>query len=316
MRSYRIAFVGFGSIATRHMRNIQSYLALHGDICTVDLYRSSLDKRIPDDLAPYVSNTYSFLDELPKGAYYDIVFVTNPTSMHYETLQKFKSCTNAFFIEKPVFDDTNINTDIFEELQGVDCYVACPLRYHPVLQYIRKNISLHDVYVTRVISSSYLPEWRPSQDYRQSYSAHRNKGGGVGIDLIHEWDYLVHFFGMPRECYSLQDKVSNLEIDSDDIAIYIAKAGKTMIEIHLDYFGRQSIRKLELFMPEDTISCDILSGTVTYLKQNREIHFDANRNKYQIKEIEHFFNIINHEIKNDNTMEHAFKVLKLAKGEL
>ena len=44
-------------------------------------------------------------------------------------------------------------------------------------------------------------------------------GGGVGIDLIHEWDYLTWLFGTPVETYSIQRKISNLEIDSDDVAI-------------------------------------------------------------------------------------------------
>jgi hypothetical protein len=41
MKHYKIAFVGLGSIATRHLKNVHTYLASQGDSCTVDLYRSS-----------------------------------------------------------------------------------------------------------------------------------------------------------------------------------------------------------------------------------------------------------------------------------
>ena len=44
-----------------------------------------------------------------------------------------------------------------------------------------------------------------------TYSAHKDMGGGVSIDLIHEWDYLTYLFGMPSEIYSILDKVSDLE---------------------------------------------------------------------------------------------------------
>lgn len=307
---YRIAFCGLGSIARRHLKNLCTFLEDRDDSYEIDLYRSSL-KTLPDDIQPLVAKEYLFTEPVQKA--YDVVFVTNPTSMHYETLKKFKEHTKSIFIEKPVFDSTEVDESIFEELKGIDCYVACPLRYNPVLQYVKDKINLDEVFAARAISSSYLPEWRPGLDYRQCYSAHRDMGGGVGIDLIHEWDYLTNFFGMPDKCYSIQDKISNLEIDSDDIAIYIAKVGNKTIELHLDYFGRKATRILELYTADDTIKCDILSGFVTYQKKGECIILDAERNAFQMLEIEHFFDIIEHKIPNDSTAEHAYAVLKLAK---
>lgn len=308
---YRIAFCGLGSIAKRHLKNVCTFLDERGDDHEIDLYRSS-QKPLPEDLQPLVTAEYLFSEPILKA--YDVVFVTNPTSIHYETLKKFKNHTKSFFIEKPVFDSTDVDESFFEELKGIDCYVACPLRYNPVLQYVKDQINLDEVFAARAISSSYLPEWRPGQDYRQCYSAHRDMGGGVGIDLIHEWDYLTNFFGMPDKCYGIQDKISNLEIDSDDIAIYIAKVGNKTIELHLDYFGRKATRILELYTADDTIMCDILSGFVTYQKKGECIIMDAERNAFQMLEIEHFFDIIDHNTPNDSTAEHAYAVLKLAKG--
>ena len=308
---YRIAFCGLGSIAKRHLKNVCTFLDEHEDSYEIDLYRSSL-KPLPENIQPLISKEYLFSEPIQKA--YDVVFVTNPTSLHYETLKKFKAHTRYFFVEKPIFDRTTVDETIFEELKGIDCYVACPLRYNPVLQYVKDQINLDEVFAARAISSSYLPDWRPGQDYRQCYSAHKDMGGGVGIDLIHEWDYLTWFFGMPEKCYSIQDKISNLEIDSDDIAIYIAKAGNKTIELHLDYFGRKSTRRLELYMPDDTILCDILKGSVIYQKKNECINLNAERNAYQIAEIKHFFDIIEHKRPNDSTAEHAYAVLKLAKG--
>ncbi len=313
---YDIAFVGLGSIGTRHLRNVCALLDKWNDTYTIDLYRSSIGKPMPDDIACLVSNEYLFSAELPAQVNYDIVFVTNPTALHYDTLLKFKDNTKSFFIEKPIFNTTEVDTDIWDKLKDVTCYVACPLRYNPVLQYIKKNVQLKKVISARAISSSYLPDWRPGQDYRVSYSAHRDMGGGVGIDLIHEWDYLTMFFGVPEMCYSIQDKISPLEIDSDDIAIYIAKTRSTTVELHLDYFGRKSIRTLDLFLSEDTLHCDILNGSVEYMSSGEILNFNGDRNAFQLLEIEHFFDIINHKIENDSTAEHAFAVLKLAKGEL
>ena len=116
MKNYKIAFVGLGSIATRHLKNVHAYLASQGDGCTVDLYRSSLGRPLADELQTLVSNTYLYADEIPAGRQYDVVFVTNPTSMHYEAVERFAANTKSFFIEKPVFDSTEVEEKIFETM--------------------------------------------------------------------------------------------------------------------------------------------------------------------------------------------------------
>ena len=316
MRTYKIAFVGLGSIATRHLKNVQTYLASLGDSCTVDLYRSSLGRPLAEELQTLVNNTYLYADEILTDRKYDVVFVTNPTSLHYETVERFAAHTNSFFIEKPVFDSTEVDESIFKRIEGKQSYVACPLRYNPVLQYVNEHVDLSKVFSARAISSSYLPDWRPGQDYRKTYSAHKDLGGGVSIDLIHEWDYLTWLFGMPTECQQMISKVSNLEIDSDDLAVYLGRNEKTTFELHLDYFGRQTLRTLDLFTEDDTIHCDLIGGSVSYLKEERTVKLESERNAFQMKEIEHFFEIINNITDNDSTPEHAYRVLKIAKGEL
>ena len=315
MKQYKIAFVGLGSIATRHLKNVHAYLASQGDNCAVDLYRSSLGRPLAEELQPLVNSTYLLADEIPADRQYDVVFVTNPTSMHYETVERFSSHTKSFFIEKPVFDSTNVDERIFDTIKGIPSYVACPLHYNAVLQYVKQNINPDEVICARAMSSSYLPDWRPGQDYRKTYSAHKDLGGGVSIDLIHEWDYLTWLFGMPTDCQSLINKVSNLEIDSDDLAIYIGRNDKTTFELHLDYFGRQTQRTLDLFTSEDTIHCDLIAGTIDFLKKRKTIKLESERNSFQMAEIAHFFEIINNKTTNDSTPEHAYQVLKIAKGE-
>lgn len=313
--NYKIGFVGLGSIATRHLKNVVAFLSNRGDTYSIDIYRSQM-RPLPEELAALVKEVYLYADEILADRQYDVVFVTNPTSMHYETLEKFCKNTKSFFIEKPVFDSTSVDEAIFEKLKGIKSYVACPLRYNAVLQYVKNNVDLNQVYSARAISSSYLPDWRPGQDYRKTYSAHKDLGGGVSIDLIHEWDYLTWLFGMPTECKQMISKVSSLEIDSDDLAIYIGRNEKTSFELHLDYFGRQTLRTLDLFTEDDTVHCDLIGGTVSYLKEGKTVKLESERNAFQIKEIEHFFEIINNNTDNDSTPEHAYRVLKIAKGEL
>lgn len=310
-KEYKIAFVGMGSIGKRHLKNVCEYMASRNCMFSIDLYRSSFKRVLPDDIAGLVNNQYLCDDAIVKT--YDVVFVTNPTSKHKEIVDKFKSFTKAFFIEKPVFDKVIDDADIYDEVLS---YVACPLRYNPVLQYVKNNIDVSKVFSARAMSSSYLPDWRPGQNYRQTYSAHKDMGGGVDIDLIHEWDYLTWIFGMPLECSCVLGKYSNLDVDSNDIAVYVAHNKQMVYELHLDYFGRKTQRMLDLFMADETVHCDLVSGTVSFLCSGKVMNFNSERNAFQMAEIKHFFDIVEGSVPNDSSVSHAVKVLNLTKAKV
>lgn len=231
----KACFIGIGSIAQRHIRNLREILKCRGEELYIDAVRTGTGKVSSEQLG--LRHVYRDVAEIPEG--YDAVFITNPTSLHYATLLQAKEKSRYFFIEKPVFQTGEEDTQIFELQQNV-YYVACPLRYTRTIEYVRTQISPADVYSVRCISSSYLPEWRPGTDYRYTYSADKTLGGGVEIDLIHEWDYIAYLFGMPDRVMNISLKVSELEINSNDIAVYIAQYSDKTVELHLDYFGRKT----------------------------------------------------------------------------
>lgn len=308
-----LAFVGMGSIGKRHFRNVTAYLKQQGTPFSIDVYRSGQGGHLDEDISKNIR------EELPLDGgisrQYDAVFITNPTSLHYETLRQFSQTARAAFIEKPVFDTPDISLEALNLPETGIYYVACPLRYHPIISYVQDHIPLDTVYAARAISSSYLPDWRPGMDYRLCYSAHQDMGGGVDIDLIHEWDYLTHMFGPVRTGFAIRDRLSALEIDSCDIAVYIAQTERVSIELHLDYFGRKSIRQLQLLLPEDTVDCDLLAGTIRWQVSGKQIQLDSPRDGYQLAEIRHFFDILEGRCPNDSDIPGALRVLRYARGQ-
>ena len=116
------------------------------------------------------------------------------------TLCALRGKAGALFIEKPIFDAPG--KDLGACLApGQKAYVAAPMRWCGVMLALKRLLPQLRPYSARVICSSYLPEWRPGVDYRTVYSAHRAMGGGVAVDLIHEWDYMAELFGTPRQVY-------------------------------------------------------------------------------------------------------------------
>lgn len=308
--TYKIGIIGLGSIGTRHLKNIVKVLERKNESYIIDLIRSGKGKEIEEEIAQHISSIFYSYDSVPND--YDVIFVTNPTNLHFATIKKFISKTRHMFIEKPLFDKTVFWEDDLHLKSKSVYYVACPLRYTNVIQYIKQKIDLNDVFCARTISSSYLPDWRPGQDYRKSYSAHKDQGGGVSIDLIHEWDYICYLFGIPENILNIRGTFSKLEIDSDDLSLYIAKYADKAVEVHLDYFGRKTMREIQIFTAEDTIVGDILNSEIRYLRAEKVISFQESRNDFQLKEIEHFFDIIEGKAINDNDIKTAFRTLQIA----
>lgn len=301
--------IGLGSIGKRHLNNMMElFKARHQEII-VDACRSNRTPLTPE-LAEMITTEYYDSEELPND--YDVIFVTNPTALHFDTIQELLPKTKHMFIEKPIFSDTDRDLSTLDFHSDGIYYVACPLRHKSVIQYAKNLLnSGKQVISARAVSSSYLPDWRKGVDYRTVYSAKKALGGGVSIDLIHEWDYLSYLFGMPELLYNMQGQFSNLEIDSEDLSIYIAKYKDKLVEVHLDYFGRRTERSLVLHTNEERIDIDLLDNTVKIYSNNKEELISFPEEDIYKNEMKYFFDCLDGNIENINPPDHAFHVLDM-----
>ncbi|MEY8509746.1 Gfo/Idh/MocA family oxidoreductase [Lachnospiraceae bacterium 42-17] len=311
MNELKVCFVGTGSIGSRHIRNLSAICKTKNIKLQIDILRST-SRPLQRDVALIVSNIYTTLTDI--NCCYDLIFITNPTHLHYETIQMLKNHASYFFVEKPVFNTINKSIKSLELPADNEYYVACPLRYTNILQKAKSFVQSNSPISVRVVSSSYLPDWRPDIDYRNTYSAHRHQGGGVSIDLIHEWDYLIWLFGLPVNVKSFCGKFSDLEIDSDDLAVYIAQYKNFLVEVHLDYFGRIPERKLEIYTSEGLYVFDIINNNV--LKNGIVIYemSEISNDKY-MKEMEYFLSVYEKKAVNSNNLSMAIQTLEFAACE-
>lgn len=306
----KVCFCGLGSIGRRHLKNLTRLAPAFGMTPEIHALRktaNALDENIEKLLAKQLS------DERELAQDYDLAFITNPTSRHFETMKLMSRRAQHLFIEKPVFDSGAYDTDEIQTGPDGVYYVAGPLRYAPVIQALKRMISGQRVYCVRVICSSYLPDWRPGTDYRQGYSANKALGGGVDIDLIHEWDYMIALFGFPRRVYRICGKYSSLDIDSNDAAAYIAEYENMAAELHLDYFGRKPRREIELFTERATITGDLIKNAITFSDSRPPIQFSEDENDIYLREMRFFLDCI-HSGRAFNNIRHCCAVLDVALG--
>jgi len=303
----KICFFGMGSIGKKHLKNLVKILNERKIEFEIDVVKRK--KELDKEVKEYINNIYRIDEFIP--SFYNIVFIVNDTSVHIETLNLMKDYSDNFFIEKPL--SLNLSGFELKDYRNKKIYIACPMRYSSVMDYLKKKVDFAKVYSVRAICSTYLPDWRPKVDYRNNYSAKKELGGGVTLDLIHEWDYLTYLLGFPEKIFNLNKKVSHLEINSDDLSIYIADYRDKLVELHLDYFGRTPTRKVEFFLKEGTIVGDFIENSI--ILENKEKIILPKEDVY-IKEMNNFLNIIFDKKDNFNDLEQAYKVLKLIKGEV
>ena len=140
----------------------------------------------------------------------------------------------------------------------------------------------------QVYVGQYLPEWRPQQDYRNSYSVSRVQGGGVLRDLSHELDYLNWLFGPWQSLTALGGHYSSLAGDSDDVFClilkmercpavslqmnYLDRSGRREILINTDQHSyRLDLVKQEFSQDQEPVTSFMLERDETYRIQHRDI---------------------------------------------
>lgn len=283
----KIGVVGFGSIGRRHCENLLSL----GEQQIGLLREKGNDNSL--GLNEYTDSHKFFAEK------WDAIILSNPTSQHFNFLYEKISPTTACLIEKPVVANREEWTKLSQKFPESPAYwmLAMNMRFHPAFEVIEeflKKQGLGRVHSARFFVGQYLPDWRPSQDYRQSYSAKKNLGGGVVLDLIHEIDLALRFFGAPSEpLKSICLQTGSLDIETEDLAecIYLGQK-RELISIHLDYLARSYERKLEIYGSMGALSCDWATGKVEVKSADGSVQvlrpegFD--RNAMYVSELKYF----------------------------
>ena len=221
------------------------------------------------------------------------------------------------FIEKPLFseitEDSNALVNKVEE-QGIPTYVACNLRFLECIAKIKELIVGKRVNEVNVYCGSYLPDWRPNVDFRKVYSANKEMGGGVHIDLIHELDYIYWLFGTPYHTQSFFSNKSSLNITAYDYANYLWEYNDFSISVVLNYYRKDSKRTLEILTDEGIYLVDLLKNTISY---NNKLIFQSNQLPLQTytAQIKFFIEEILNKKTKFNTIVEANKILELCLQE-
>ncbi len=289
----RYLVVGCGSIGKRHIDNL---LRLEtGEVLATDISpgrRREVESR-------FGIEAFDDLD-LALARQPDAAVIATPPHSHVELALRAAQQGCHLFIEKPLADRMG-GVEELERIVGVGglvTLVGCNLRFHPGLMEVKRL--LDEGAIGRTLSASahfgqYLPTWHPSEDYRGTYSAHREEGGGIILDAVHEIDYLRWLIGEVSEVICFAEKLSDLEIDSEDVAALLLRFdGGAIGEVHVDYVQRVYSRTCRVIGVEGTIEWDYVAGTTRVYTEARgrwevsQAPGDWEPNRMYVEEFRHF----------------------------
>ena len=272
-----ILIAGFGSIGQRHLRNLRALG--HKKFVIFRTGKSTLPVDEISDI-PVEFDLDKALAHKPIAA-----IITNPTALHMSVALAAARAGSHLFIEKPI----SHNLDGAEELQKIVdekhliVQVGFQFRFHPDLVKIKRQIAKNKI--GKIVSvqaywGEYLPDWHPWEDYKKSYSAREELGGGVLLTLCHPFDYLRFLFGEVESVSAMQSKSNILKIDVEDIADVLLRFKSGIIgNVHVDYIQRPAKHVLRIIGQNGIIQLDFLKS-------------QSERNSMFVSEMKHFLSCL------------------------
>ena len=321
----RILIAGLGAIGQRHARNLRT---VWGDGLELLAFRrrrlahvvtDALDAdpslNVETELALTVFGT---LDEaLASGP--DAVFVCGPSSQHLEVAQRAAMAGCHLFIEKPVSHTLEGVERLRDTVtsRNLIALVGCQWRYHPGIRRLRDLLragTLGRLLRAEIDYGEYLPDWHPYEDYRLSYAARADLGGGVVLTQIHDYDLAWWLFGPFRTVSATGGRLSDLDIDVEDTVVAQLDGGAVPVVVRQSLASQPPRRTVSVAGEHGSIHVDLLAARVTMDPPIAPpVEFpDYPRNQMFVDEVRHFQDCLARKATPAVPLEDGLAVLRLA----
>ncbi len=308
---------GGGSIGKRHLNNLISIGVNKKNIHVLE----PREDRVKEINFLGIDNCYNDIkkfDDIPISA----AIICSPTSYHIDQAIFFAKKNADLMIEKPLSRDLD-NIDKLKDIvkkNNLITFIAYIFRFAPSIKFLKKIIDekvIGDIFFVRGEFSEYLPDWHPYEKYNSFYMAQKKLGGGSILDQSHIMDLIHYLFGNFKSVMAFNNKLSNLEIEADDIAEMIVELDTGIIaSIHTDIFGRKHNKSLEIKGLNGNILWDFYKNSVTIYDAKtktlkHEENFDKDFNKVYIEELKYFLKCSNENLKAHPNLDVGIDTMKL-----
>ncbi|MEN4013000.1 MAG: Gfo/Idh/MocA family oxidoreductase [Bellilinea sp.] len=316
----KFLIAGYGSIGRRHLRNL---IALgERDVL---LYRTRRSTLPTDEIADLVTETdlEAALARRP-----DAVIIANPTALHLAVAIPAARQGCHILMEKPLSHSMDGIAELERALEqgGGRLLMGYQFRFHPTLRRAAGVIASGEIgrpVAARVHWGEYLPDWHPWEDYRQSYAARPDLGGGVVLTLCHPLDYLRMMLGEVSAVSAMTAALPELELNLDAAAdILLRFENDAIASLHLNYIQQPAQHTLQVIGTQGSLYWDNASGCLNWQRAGEtgfhtvQPDADFERNWMFMEQMRHFIAVARGEAQPVCTVQDGARALRLALAAL
>jgi predicted dehydrogenase len=255
MQKHHILVVGGGSVGRRHARNLHS---LGCDISCVDPRKDRLEQVATE--TPLNHQCTTLEAALQTADNLTGVAVCSPPKFHVDQSLMALDAGLPVLLEKPVSPEILSCRRLHERLQtSGKLLLGYTYRWWEPVRRLKTLIDTGRVGTRRYARfrmSAHLADWHPWEPYQSFFMASRDLGGGALLDESHFIDLMLWFFGKPERLFARVEKISDLEIATDDfVEISAAYPKGFRVSVHLDLIGRPHEKEIVVVGERGTLQC-------------------------------------------------------------
>lgn len=310
----KVAVIGLGNIATRHRRNLK-HLFPRAHVYAMSASGRETNEEISDADSIAISVAHLIEERV------QLVIVASPAPFHARHAIPFIEAGVPVLIEKPVTatqEELKVLLDVASANKSCVAVGYC-LRYMPSALVIKELITsekIGNLYNVTIEVGQYLPDWRPSKDYRDSVSVSPKLGGGALLELSHEIDYAHWLLGDLELQHAILRQSKELNLEVEDVAdMFFTTAEDAVVNIHLDFLQRRAFRQCRFVGSKGTLEWNLIDNTVLFSSaQGIEVVYNQpqwDKNLMYISMILDFLALVKKEPNNCVSLRAAAKTVEL-----
>lgn len=318
----RAVVIGCGSIGQRHISNLRR-LGI-AEIFALRT-REGVAKELDSSLEVKEITGWADLSKIEP----DIAIISNPTSLHHETIERCLPYVRGLFIEKPLTASLEGVPELLRQMsmRKIVTFVGYNLEFHPAVKAVRqflKSECAGRALIFQCQVGQWIEDWHPEEDYRNAYFARKDLGGGVLLTLIHELHMAMQFLGAANKIACLLPKYDALPVDVDVVAdVMIDHCNSGVSQIHLDMIQRPAQRRGVVSCERGWISYNLLGNSVfaQTVDQSKPVEIwndpDYKINDSYLEQMDAFLNCVREgRIRHENDARRATESLAVAVSAL
>ncbi|WP_335920961.1 Gfo/Idh/MocA family oxidoreductase [Shewanella algae] len=260
----RVAVIGLGNIAIRHRRNLKLLFP------NIQLFAMSASGRIPQEPVSDADHLIGSIDAVIANKV-QLAIIASPAPFHVSHALPLIQAGIPVLIEKPVA----VSIESTQKLQDAASRYRTPVAVGYCLRYLSSALKMKSLlasdkighlYHAHVEIGQYLPDWRPSKDYRESVSAKASLGGGALLELSHEFDYTQWLLGDLTLEHAILRQTKELDLEVEDNAdLLLSTSKQAIVHMHLDFLQRKAHRQCRFVGSKGALEWDLIGNEIRFV---------------------------------------------------